>query len=424
MPKTHRLLIKAPFRMAVLLLFCMLIAVAFFTDRHSALICKICLFYSFYLYLKNIKTAETNNLAHKIVVQYSRMKKIINNIPIAVYLKDQNGRILIANNGHEDIFGQNLGSLTGKRVSEIFKDCEDFGKEDRNIVKNKTCYEKTVKLSPKNSQKSTWIKVCKSPFYDENGKVRAIIVTMVNYDSYIESEKQKNTFVAGVTHDLKTPTNAQIKALDLLLTDKFGHLEQKQREIITEIKNSCRYMNSLIFSILDTYTAESIQDKMETEEFDFSKLVEESVSEISYLAYEKNQKLSFSLSEKELMVNADKTQIKRVIINLIANAVYYGRSNTVIEISVSGSSDAVFSVKNHSVYIPKEQLNSLFEKYKTASTRPNTGTGLGLYLSKQIILNHRGEIRAESSKDNICTFGFSIPLKPLTLNKNKIEMAS
>ena len=101
-------------------------------------------------------------------------------------------------------------------------------------------------------------------------------------------------------------------------------------------------MNSLIFSILETYTAESIQDKMVIEEFDFSKLVEESTSEISYLAYEKNQKLSFNLPDKELMINADKTQIKRVIINLIANAIYYGRNNTVIEISVKNKAVLCF----------------------------------------------------------------------------------
>ena len=398
--------------------------IAFMTDKHSAYICKICLIYSFFLYLKNIKTAETTNLAHRIVHQYSRMKTIINNIPVAVYLKDLNGRILISNNGHEDIFGKNLNSLAGVKISEIFSGCEDFSKEDKNIVKNKTTIEKIVKLNLKNSQKSTWIKINKSPFADENGKICAIIVTMVNYNKYIETEEKKNTFVASVTHDLKTPTNAQIKALDLLLTNKFGQLGQKQREIITEIKNSCRYMNSLIFSILETYTAESIQDKMVIEEFDFSKLVEESTSEISYLAYEKNQKLSFNLPDKELMINADKTQIKRVIINLIANAIYYGRNNTVIEISVKNNGCAMFSVKNHSVYIPKEQLNSLFEKYKTTSTIPKTGTGLGLYLSKQIIQNHKGEIRAESTRNNICTFSFSIPQKALPVTEKRIEMVS
>lgn len=426
MLKTKRLFTKAPFRTAFLLIFFSFFVLSFF-NKTSFLIdffSKIILLCSMILYLKYIKSSKTNDLAHKIVLQYSQMQTIINNISIALYLKDTNGRIIISNNGHEDIFGQNLKTLTGKKISEIFQNEKDMDNEDLNIIKNKSNSETIKKLTLKTSQKPIWVKINKSPVIDEHNKVCAIVVSMINYNKFIETEEKKNTLVATITHDLKTPTNAQIKALDLLLNNKFGNLMQKQREIISEIKNSCNYMNSLIFSILDTYSANKAE--MKFEKFNFTKLVKECSREISYLAFEKNQKLSYVFPNHEVIIKGDRTQLKRVIINLIANAIYYGRINTVIEIRVRDNQrrNLEFSVKNHSVYIPKEKIDSLFEKYQRGEIGATEGTGLGLYLSKEIILNHKGKISAESSLNNDCIFSFSIPQNFEEGNSPIIEMVS
>ncbi len=426
MLKTRRLFTKAPFEIAILFIFCSFVIFSFFnkTSFFTDLIFKIILIYSMFLYLKNIKSSKTNNLAHKIVRQYSQMQTIINNISIALYLKDTNGRIIISNNGHEDIFGQNLKNLTGKKISEIFQNEKDMDNEDLNIIKNKASSETIKKLTLKNSPKETWVKINKSPVIDEHNKVRAIVVSMINYDKFIETEEKKNTFVATITHDLKTPTNAQIKALDLLLNNKFGNLMQKQREIIAEIRNSCNYMNSLIFTILDSYS--SNKTEMNFEKFNFSNLVKECCREISYLTFDKNQKLSYLLPNNEVIIKGDRTQLKRVIINLLANAIYYGRINTIIEISVINNplKNIEFSVKNHSVYIPKEKINTIFEKYERGTNEKTAGNGLGLYLSKQIILNHKGKISAKSSLNNDCTFCFSIPQNFEESNTPIIEIAS
>ncbi len=426
MLKTNRLLIKAPFQTAFLVILCIFTSLTFINKSSffTNFICKIFLLYFIFLYFKYIKISKTNDLAHRIISQYSQMQTIINNISIALYLKDTNGRIITSNIGHEDIFGQNLKTLTGRKISEIFQNEQDIDKEDLIIIKNKISCETIKKLTLKNSKKTIWLKINKSPVINEHNKVCAIVVSMINYDKFIETEEKRNTFVATITHDLKTPTNAQIKALDLLLNDKFGHLLQKQREIISEIKNSCTYMNSLIFSILDTYNTN--RTEMNFEKFNISKLIKECSREISYLAFDKNQKLNFILPKHELIINGDKTQLKRAIINLMTNAIYYGRKNTIIEICAKDTPDKNmnFSVKNHSVYISKEKINTLFEKYKRGPEEITEGTGLGLYISKQIIINHKGKIFAESSLDNICTFSFSIPKNPEAKNSSIIEMVS
>ncbi|MBR6164059.1 HAMP domain-containing histidine kinase [bacterium] len=224
-----------------------------------------------------------------------------------------------------------------------------------------------------------------------------------NFKKLTEEQNNKTNFVEAVTHDLKTPTNAQIRALDLLLGNTFGELKTEQREIIREIKNSCKYMNTLIYSILDT--CKTGNRTLTPELFDFTKLTEECIREISYLAEEKGQKISILKPKTPIFIFADKVQIKRVIINLTGNAVWYGRKNTVIEISAEENKNFLnFAVKNHSRYIEKEKLTALFDKYQTEG-----GTGLGLFLSKQIILSHKGTMSAKSDENNICTFGFTIP---------------
>ncbi len=230
---------------------------------------------------------------------------------------------------------------------------------------------------------------------------------MRKYKNVLERSKKEKTFVETITHDLKTPTNAQIRALDLLLENTFGELKSEQREIIKEIKNSCRYMNTLIYSILDAYKSEGRYLSPET--FNFTLLVEESIREISYLAGEKEQRISFIKPQNPVFIFGDKTRIKRVIINLISNAIRYGRKNTVIETEVREEKNLLnFTVKNHAKYIEKEKLGLLFEKYKTYGTE-KTGNGLGLFLSKQIIQAHKGKMSASSDENNVCTFGFTIP---------------
>ena len=112
---------------------------------------------------------------------------------------------------------------------------------------------------------------------------------------------------------------------------------------------------------------------------------------------------------------ADKLEIKRVITNLIANAISYSAKNSQIEISMEDSNqETIFLVTSHSQVIPKHQLEKLFDKYVSSGSKfKPSGIGLGLYLTKQIITAHDGEVIAESDEINGNTFGFKIPKKSL-----------
>ena len=106
-------------------------------------------------------------------------------------------------------------------------------------------------------------------------------------------------------------------------------------------------------------------------------------------------------------------QIKRVVTNILGNAISYAYNNTEIVITIKQNENNIsFEAKNESPYINPETIEGLFKKYVSHAAKYNKiGVGLGLYLSKQIIDAHNGDIYAQSFKENYNIFGFNIPLR-------------
>ena len=114
--------------------------------------------------------------------------------------------------------------------------------------------------------------------------------------------------------------------------------------------------------------------------------------------------------------------IKRVLNNLISNAIIHGFEKTKVYVSVTVENNNIsFVVKNSSYYIDDDKMKEIFLKYKSAKYAKSNkaSTGLGLYLSKDIIKRHQGEIYAKSSPENNCEFGFYIPKEVSTIVEEK-----
>ncbi len=245
---------------------------------------------------------------------------------------------------------------------------------------------------------------------------------MGNINDAKEDEQKKETFVATLTHDLKTPTIAQIRMLELLLEGAFGTLSEEQKEVIEQVLKSAKYMLGMISRVLYVYKFENGSATLEYQTFNFKELVFECTKELEALFYDRNLEFEIktSLGEREkedMTVSADKIQIRRAIVNLISNSISYANKNTKIKIEISKENENfVFTVTNSSPYIPPDILNTLFEKYTSSpsnSKLSSNGCGLGLYLTERIISAHGGKMIAKSSIENINTFGFIIPGKPI-----------
>lgn len=235
----------------------------------------------------------------------------------------------------------------------------------------------------------------------------------INIKQGKEQDMQKQSFLANLVHDLKTPTNAQLSTLKMLNNEAFGSLNSEQRKMITLTHESCKYMSDLIGTIMDTYSHDNGEIHLQKINFDIIELIEEISDELKSLYVHNNQEIEFRKDLSSYTINADKLQIKRVLANLLTNAITYGYDNTIITINlrISNNNLEIF-VKNISKQIPEKELTTIFDRYQmTQYAKYNkTGNGLGLYLSKKIIELHKGKIYAKSFDDGTCIFGFNIPI--------------
>lgn len=353
---------------------------------------------------KKILEIEEENLIKK----YFQIIKIFENSPTIMYLKDINGKIIIANQALGELFNCKSSELSGKNTHTLY--LNKHKEQDKWIIKNKKILYTEEKIQIK-TESENWYKVTKIPILNQFGNVIQIVVFLRNIEENKQIEERKNNYIATLTHDLKTPNHAHLRILKLLLNDKFGELTEEQKEIILQLEKSCTYMNKLISNILETYLSENGKIKIKYEKFNIIEIITILTNEIINLAKEREQEIQIINKNKEIMIDADKIQIQRVIYNLVSNAIFHGKTNTEIKIIIQeNEKEIIFKVINKSEYIPEEELAEVYNKFKSSSiNRKETGTGLGLYLSKKIITIHNGKMFAESQENGICTFGFSIP---------------
>ncbi|MCQ2744708.1 MAG: HAMP domain-containing histidine kinase [bacterium] len=259
--------------------------------------------------------------------------------------------------------------------------------------------------------------------HEENIKENFVNKHFKHINKEKQLQAQRETFVASIGHDLKNPTIAQIRGLELLLNGSFGVLSGEQRELLTMILDSCRYMNGMLSSLLDTYRNYGGAIKLNFSEFCLNNLLNECVSEMLYVA--KDKEIEFIInSNEECFINADIVQIRRVIMNLLSNAIKYAFKSTKLNLRIlKEGNNVIFEFENKSPYISEEKQKMLFARYVSYANACNEfGIGLGLYASKKIIESHNGEIYVKSFKNNSNIFGFKIPINQISKTSQEIYL--
>lgn len=227
-------------------------------------------------------------------------------------------------------------------------------------------------------------------------------------------QQSKETFVATLTHDLKTPIRAEYQALELLKSGSFGPLTSEQEEMLKEIIHSNRYMSQLVDSLLTTYMYEEGKMELNIEPHGINQLIEQDVVSIfKTLVAERHQTLTLQLAEGLPLALFDPIEIQRVLNNLVQNAITFtpeGGTITVSTESVTPEEISV-SVTDTGRGIEAENIPLLFDRYRTMAKKfQQVGTGLGLYLSKKIIEAHGGQIGIESQLGKGSRFYFTVPV--------------
>lgn len=233
---------------------------------------------------------------------------------------------------------------------------------------------------------------------------------------YIEKEKQtqniKQDFISSLTHDLKVPIIAQDNTYDLFLNGSFGTLSELQKDALKNLKISNNDLKNLIADLLDTYKLDRSEFQLNISEVNLNQLIYEVLEQNKSILTIQNKNIIFKQCD-EVIYPLDGFLIKRVLNNLISNAIFYGKNSKNITISLSkDSKNVIISISDEGDGIKEEDINNIFKKYYTSAKKySNIGVGLGLYIANKIICAHSGEIIAKNNKDKGATFSIVLPYK-------------
>lgn len=369
---------------------------------------------------------ETRHTTESLEFLNNQLYALINNAPMLAYVLDIDGNLILGNARAKDFLLTGLDvTIDGEKiqydVDVLFKDIVD---ENSRVIQSGISLQTEKKLIGKNGE-AYWYLSNSIPMKNKEGKVYAVTTFLRNIDAEKRMSEERETYIATLSHDLKTPAIAQVRALELLLSGQLGEFNEEQREMLKLTLDSCKYMYDMVYTLLSTYKFENGDISLNYSSFDISKMIFESINEISNLASENSIKIDFTTKDGEVKISADRMELKRVVINLLSNAINYAFPGSTVNVYLNLKNDKVeVKVQNAGPYIEPEVMEKLFRKYVTHSEKYNkVGIGLGLYLSKKIIETHQGKIIAESAKTNQNTFGFEVPiyLSEYANISNKVE---
>lgn len=241
--------------------------------------------------------------------------------------------------------------------------------------------------------------------------IDTVNIAFSDYKEKIEHEESKKDFIATLAHDLKSPLLAEEKLLEsILMGDENTPLKEITPWLEEIIKNN-KELLSMISNLLSVYHYERSQFELNKSSFVYNDVINESINILQYLSKDKNISIKVNTNKKDLLtINGDKAALKRVISNILSNAIKYTKDNGEISISVKKKDDYIItSIKDQGPGIGKEEAKEIFNPYK--SRKSTLGRGLGLYIAKKIVEAHNGNIWVDSTKEQTgSTFCFTLPL--------------
>ena len=360
------------------------------------------------------RTAELN-IANK------KLSGIIEYCADGIIIIDNQGNIEQVNPACENIAGLSSQTLTTMKIQEIaYCDNPVMNKVPASSVKNTI-----LGLSNDNSEfllRDLYIRNSLSGEYipveinfaslsdatDKNEPEKYVGVIR-NFTPQKEAERLRDDFIATLTHDLRTPLLAAIQTLNFFLEGSLGNLTQQQNVLLTTMKKSNEDLLGMVNALLEVYKFESGKLNLCKTVFDVGELIKLCYNELEPLADKKGIKFNIHTeSNDELLIDADRNEIKRVIMNLCGNAINYTNNKGTIDIYAKvQNGDFIFSVTDNGNGIPKEDIPHLFKRFSQGTSKKrSTGTGLGLYLSRQIVEAHGGKIWVESKVNKGSEFSF------------------
>jgi len=361
----------------------------------------------------------------KLMMEKKRIDTLINNMNDPVICLDENERVLFMNNVALKISGLIGENVIGRKVQDIAMQNDLIRELVQDLFYNnnepKQLKPAPIKIYADNKEsyfEKEIIPIKIIPTGEKEERQIGNVILLQNITPYKELDFAKTSFIANVSHELKTPISSIKMSLQLLENKQVGKLNTEQQNLLESIKEDAGRLLKITGELLNMTQVESGSIQMNLIATDVKEIVEYAVNSNKSAAEQKQIKLKISVEDNLPKLLADNEKTSWVLTNLISNAIRYSYDNSIIDINVETKNEKIkFSVTDTGQGIPPQFVDKIFDRYFRIPGTKKEGTGLGLSISKEFIEAQGGKITVKSDFGAGSTFSFTINHLPTSNNK-------
>jgi PAS domain S-box-containing protein len=359
---------------------------------------------------RRIRQLRSSDMGQLLIAQQTT-EAAIDSLYDPVIVTDGEGCVTKLNPAAQEIFGSEKENA-GKHVGEVARDARIAGAvaealhSQRAVVGEGSA--SILPLDVAGSERAFRLRT--TPMRDNENHLLGAVTLLEDITHLREIDRLKSEFIATASHELRTPLTSVQMGVHLLLEGAAGELNDKQTEVLGACREDCERLDKLMRDLLDLSRIEAGESQPELKPIKARELI---VDEAEVLRPQvEAQALSFGVNiPVDLpLVMADRSQIERVVANLVVNAIRYTRQGEIqISAELRGHYVAV-AVSDTGEGIPPEYLPHIFDKFVQVPGAATGGAGLGLAICRLIVEAHGGQISVQSEIGHGSTFTFTLPV--------------
>ena len=381
------------------------------------------------------EASHTNStLSGKLKQEKDITNLLLNSITDGVMITDINGTVTSMNDSAANIIGwakKDATKLDFRSLINSFSDTAKPSETTENAIE--ACYRtgkpsQLISLLQTPDGRKIYVDILASPILettkdkDANAiqSSQGVIAILRNVDAQKREEQQRSEFISTASHEMRTPVAAIEGFIELALNPKVAVVDEKARDYLQKATVATKHLSNLFQDLLTVSKSEDGRLSNNPKLIDLTQLLKDTVEQYNIIAQKKNLQITLETSSNSdgktiaplMYVNADPERLREVISNLIENSIKYTSSGIITVGTTLKQTSVIIRVSDTGMGISSEDIPHLFQKfYRTdnSETREIGGTGLGLYICKQIVEMLSGRIWVESTVGVGSTFYVELP---------------